>query len=167
MKIALSRGKYAIIDRHDITKISGYSWHAGKCDNIFYARAYIRGSSKTGVKYAYMHRIICNPPNGLEIDHINGNSLDNRKENLRAVTSSQNKMNKRSHNKSKSKYKGVSILKNKWRAEIKYDGAIKHIGVFDNEKIAAIAYDRVAKIHFGKFARLNFPSSNHLPNKSK
>ena len=107
-----------------------------------------------------MHREIMNAPEGLVVDHINRNGLDNRKVNLRLATAMQNVWNsKRNVNTDSSKYKGVSWDKNKhkWRASIGIDRKTKHLGYFEDEKMAAKAYDKAAKEHRGEFAVLNFP----------
>lgn len=105
-----------------------------------------------------MHRVIMGEPRGLVVDHIDGNSLNNRRSNLRVCTVSQNHQNQRFRG-GLSRYKGVCFLKkiNKWRANIGFDGRRMHIGCFDNEVDAAKAYDRKAGELFGEFAYLNFP----------
>jgi len=108
-----------------------------------------------------MHREIAQTPEGLECDHINGNSLDNRKANLRSATRQQNCWNSRKRRpKSLSKYKGVSWNKRgqPWKAMLTANGKTMYLGCFDNQKQAAKAYDTAAKKYYGKFAALNFPS---------
>lgn len=91
------------------------------------------------------------------IDHKNGNKLDNRMENLRTATRSQNMMNQTKWDKCTSKFKGVSWHKpsNKWVAKICKNRKMYHIGYFDDEKKAAQAYNNMALIMFGSFARIN------------
>ena len=126
---------------------------------------YAKGTKEVQIKKLF-HRFIMeihhpelrgNPK--LYIDHINGNPLDNRKENLRLVTPQQNTMNKRSYKNSTSKYKGVYWDKkyNKWRTRITIDNKKKHIGYYQDEREAALAYDKEAKKLFGEYAHLNFP----------
>ena len=106
-----------------------------------------------------MHRAVIDAPEGLFVDHINHNGLDNRKRNLRIVTTQQNIWNTRGRdNNISSKYKGVSWHKNKqkWEARIRIDNKPKYLGYFDDEKEAAEAYDRTAKKHRGEYAFLNF-----------
>ena len=92
-----------------------------------------------------MHKAVMGVMNSL-VDHINGNTLDNRKSNLRVATVRQNKANSSSKKGSISKYKGVTYCKyhKKWKAAIKFDGVNKHLGYFNNESDAAKAYDKFA-----------------------
>ena len=97
-------------------------------------------------------------PEGLLVDHINGNSLDNRKANLRLATYMQNNWNtRRGINEGSSKYKGVGWMKKekKWRAKFRRNHKTVHLGVFDDEKAAARAYNKAVSEHRGEFAVLN------------
>ncbi len=99
------------------------------------------------------------PGRGYCVDHINGDGLDNRKDNLRIVTIAENNYNKRkSKNVRSSQYKGVSIDKrtNRWRAIIYYKYRKINLGMFGDEIDAARAYDEAANELFGEFAKLNF-----------
>jgi hypothetical protein len=100
-----------------------------------------------------------------QIDHINNVRDDNRIENLREATHSQNSRNISSRKGSTSKYLGVSWDKrsDKWLAQIQVDGKTKHLGYFTVEEDAARAYDRAAIKHFGIYANLNFPIEDYLP----
>ena len=104
----------------------------------------------------YTHRLVAkewcpNPENKPCVDHIDGNSLNNCAVNLRWVTHSENLMNRSKHKVSTSKYKGVSKHGDKWLVHIRN----QHVGMFKDEKEAAIAYNNHAKEHFGVFAKLN------------
>jgi hypothetical protein len=106
-----------------------------------------------------MHRQIANPPDGKEVDHINGVTLDNRRENLRVCSHSQNMHNRRLRQKNnKSGYKGVHWLARtkRWVAEIRVNGKSRHLGYFTEKTDAARAYDTAAAECFGEFAHLNF-----------
>jgi hypothetical protein len=98
-----------------------------------------------------MHRQIMGAKEGQEIDHINGNGLDNRRENLRIVTRSQNLANRPAFKSSKSGYKGVRKNKNG-------TGKMIYGLQFDAPEEAARAYDRCALMFFGEHAQLNFPT---------
>jgi hypothetical protein len=106
----------------------------------------------------FMHRQIMQPPDGLVVDHINGNGLDNRWCNLRICTQRQNTHNRRRMRRS-SRFVGVSRHQNKWRASICCDGKDHYLGLFDDEIEAAKARDRETLRLFGEFAYLNFPKT--------
>ena len=103
-------------------------------------------------------------PRGFLVDHINGDKLDNRRENLRLATRGENEVNKRKRRTHKgrkptSKYKGVTKIKDRrkkrWRAIITFQKRIIHLGNFYTEKEAAEAYNEAAKKYYGDFAYLN------------
>lgn len=153
--IPLTQDKFAIVDAEDYEWLCKYKWHALRDKRNYY----VRNRRKEGV--VSMHRVILNAPRGLVVDHINHNSLDNRKKNLRLCTVSQNNMNRRpSKRKNKlSKYKGVSFDKKRkiFRAIICRNKKQYFLGNFKNETDAAKAYDKKACELFGSFAYLNFP----------
>jgi len=127
--------------------ISGINWHV---TNIGYAVTNCRVHEP---RMLLLHRIILNAPKDMQVDHINGNRLDNRRENLRLCTHQQNCMNRKPVTPG---YKGVSWAKGKWRAQIRYQGYTHYLGNnFDAPEEAAQAYDEKAKELFGEFARLN------------
>lgn len=102
-----------------------------------------------------LHRILM--PEAPLVDHRNLNKLDNRRNNLRAATSSQSNANRRSWG--ESQYKGVHKLKRNgyWRVKITHNGKTLSVGCYENEIDAAKAYDEMAKELHGEFAKLNFP----------
>lgn len=89
------------------------------------------------------------------VDHINGNKLDNRLENLRIVTPQQNNMNKKSRENSTSQYIGVYLYNKKWKASIRVNNKNIHLGTFINEIDAAKARDLATKEYFGIYGKLN------------
>ena len=102
-----------------------------------------------------------NPPLGMQVDHINGDRLDNRRENLRIVTNWQNQMNRGMTINNSSGYKGVRLRRSgKWEAQIRVNKKAIFLGRFYDKLDAAHAYDDAAKKYFGEFARLNFPESS-------
>jgi hypothetical protein len=143
-----------MVDPADYNWLMQFKWHAsGKRGGILYA---------VNQKRQRMHRLIINPPKEKLVDHINGNSLDNRRANLRLATYTQNNWNSRHGiGLGTSRYKGVIWYKRnrKWEAVISVNGKRKHIGYFIDEKDAARAYDKAAKEQRGEFAVLNFPRS--------
>lgn len=156
--VKLTRGEYAIVDDEDFEKVSKFIWFAtGDGRGHIYARRNANSLSQISA----LHNMIIDVPSGYIIDHINGNTLDNRKENLRVATYRQNSLNKGfAHNR---KVKGVSwIKKNKaYRAYITPYRRQRHIGCFKKLDDAKRAYDVEAIKEFGVWARLNFPLEHY------
>lgn len=157
-EIQLTQGKVAIVDDEDFEELSKYKWWV--C-NYRYASTIIKIEGKS--KFISMHRFILKlEDNPNFVDHINGNGMDNRKENLRLCSNSQNKMNakKRSDHKN-SKYKGVSFSKDPkrkkspWRVKITLNKKVVFSRYFSTELQAAKAYNEAAIKYFGEFAKLN------------
>lgn len=150
-KIPLTRGKYAVVDEVDYAILNMHKWYCFPGKKTFYATRVRGGGDNT---LARMHRVILDAKEGQIVDHINGNGLDNRRSNLRFVTSRENALNR-----SKSRgaiYKGVSKVRDKYRARIRLPNNILHLGYFLCPKLAAKAYDRAALRHFGQYAKTNF-----------
>lgn len=153
-KIPLTKGKYALIDEDMYDYLMQWVWN---CSHFGYAvrSTYDKETKKNGK--VQMSRQILGTNNDLQVDHINGNKLDNRRCNLRECTAKQNKMNSPSQKNTTSCYLGVSWdkQKNKWRASIGIDYKTHLIGRYDSEREAAIAYNNKAKELFNEYARLN------------
>ena len=162
-RIPLTQGKYAIVDPDDFERLNRHKWYASRCRNSFYARRniYVYAGKERKVVVMGMHRQVIKAPDGLLVDHINNNGLDNRKANLRLATHRQNNCNRlyAKRTGSHSKYIGVSWhkYKKKWYAQISFNGKRKHIGYFHDEIEAGKAYDKAAKQYHKDFAVLNFP----------
>lgn len=162
-KIPLTQGRCALVDDDDFDRVSKYRWHAWRVPskNKYYAR---RSLGKGGGKFPKqrMHRFIMEVTDPLtEVDHINGNGLDNRKENLRLSTKTQNQRNRQGPCKmNKSGYRGVgwSQLHGAWRARVTVNKRQIILGFFDSPIAAAKAFDAAAMKYYGEFAGvLNFP----------
>lgn len=153
-----SNGFEVIVDDEDFESITKYSWNARKDGNTYYARRTRRKKDNyKKLEMLLLHRVILNAPKDLSVDHINGNGLDNRKQNLRLCCHKQNSANMNRF-KGVSKFKGVTLTKNKtWKASLgslKY-GTYKYLGTFSTEVEAARAYNQAAKERWGEFAKLN------------
>jgi len=110
-----------------------------------------------------MHRMICAPvPKGTDVDHINGDKLDNRSANLRLCSRSKNLANQRIRSGGVSRYKGVYQLpgRKNWGARITVDYTCYHLGYYETEEEAAKAYDKAAVAAHGAFARINDPDKD-------
>jgi len=156
MEIRLSPTKVTIIDDEDFELIKDFKW----CFDGRYAyrRQHIRMEGRKQISQKiYLHKLLNQTPKGFDTDHINMDKLDNRKSNLRSSTRSGNEANKPKKAGCSSQYKGVCWfkLRKKWKAEIRCNGKGNHIGLFDSETEAALAYNEKALEIHGDFARLN------------
>jgi len=156
-KIELSQGEFALVDDNDYEWLSKYHWCAkyDDCTKGYYAirGEYIEGKHTT----IMMHREIMGCRKGEFIDHINRNSLDNQRKNLRFVSRSLNQANRPKPSNNTSGHKGVGWEKsrNKWRAKIRVNQKLIHLGFYTDPKEAALAYNRAASFYFGEYALLN------------
>jgi len=157
--IPLTQGKVAIVDDEDYDFLMQWKWNARRCcKDSFYAKRHQKEGNGRVVRY--MHQEVSKPPKGMEVDHINHNGLDNRRENLRVCTHQENAMNNSGRNGCSSNYVGVcwKPARRKWQAQIKHNGIVTSLGFFRYERDAAIVRDRKAKELRGDFAYLNFPN---------
>lgn len=150
-EIKLTQGKLTKVDNEDYDELSKHKW----CYNKGYAVRYLHKNCKATM--IHMHRIVNDTPVGLQTDHIDGDTLNNQKINLRSVTIQQNQFNKCSSKNGTSKYKGVCYdsKRNLWKAQTKCLGKHIYLGRHKTEIEAAIAYNNYAKEHHGEYARLN------------
>ena len=137
-KIELTKGQYALIDDEDYQRVSKYKWYAGYCQDTkgYYAR---RTALDGNRKYPILlHRFLMNPPADMQVDHINHDTLDNRKSNLRICTRSENQRNRRKNSGCNSF--GVTKRKsgkNRFQAQLNVNGNNVYLGVFPTEELAS------------------------------
>jgi len=159
-RIYLGEGEFAILDPQDYYRLANFKWFL---KDKYALRSFKLTPEKT--QFVAMHREIMNCPEGFLIDHINNNSLDNRRANLRQATRAQNTYNrKKTRVKTSSQFIGASFNKRigKWTAHISYKNKKIWLGSFKTELEAARAYDEAARKYHKDFARLNFPEENSL-----
>jgi hypothetical protein len=149
--VRLSRGLVAVIDSADAEMVGAHSWFAHRASGLEYALRRERG------KFIRLHRALMNAPKGLFVDHINGDTLDNRRANLRLCTALGNAQNARLQHNNSSGYKGVSWNKRYryWVASIYPNDGHLYLGSFRSAEEAARAYNTAALKYYGEFARLN------------
>jgi hypothetical protein len=161
-RIDLGEGEWTILDSQDYYRLRNLKWVVNGNGSKFYAVRFVKtGPGKT--KTLRLHREIMNAPDGLLVDHRNGNGLDNRRDNLRLATHGENASNRRkTKSKTTSRFIGVCFDKKRgqWPGQITYRGKKIWLGRFKSEVEAAKAYDAAAKKYHGEFARLNFPEDN-------
>lgn len=147
---------FTLIDAADAALIENVSLYLSRRKDTFYVKAYVR---KVGTR-TLLHRLILGVTDSdIHIDHINGDPLDNRRENLRVATRQENMFNRRPDRHTSSQYKGVSWERRarRWRSELRTNGVTHFLGRFASEEDAARAYDAAARDLFGEYAYLNFP----------
>jgi len=156
-QIPLTQGKFSMVDDEDYDELNKFKWYAHGDSNVLYAKRHAVDKYNRK-RIIGMHEQIMGYVSGLVCDHIDGNGLNNQRNNLRHVTHHQNTMNAQSK-RGRSNYKGVhwQSREKRWSSKIKMNYKAIWIGYFDNEEDAARAYDVKAKELFGEYARLNFP----------
>lgn len=157
-ELELTRGLKAIVDDDVFEWASRDLWFAvGHVDSYFYA------SRRIGRRKVYLHRIITEATPREVVDHVSGDTLDNRRCNLRVCTQALNLANQKKRPGS-SRYRGVRKgAGGKWRADICIRGVRTFLGHYATEEEAAIAWNQAALVGWGSFARLNEVTQESMP----
>jgi hypothetical protein len=158
--VPLTQGKFAKVDDEDYDNVMRFIWHAVNERGRWYAccTCYLGRINKKSLNRSMrLARLIMIPPKNMDVDHIDGDSLNNQRSNLRICNRTQNLQNQRPIRGGTSQYKGVcfSTQKQKWRAYINVKGKQIHLGFHNSEQLAAEAYNKGAIKYFGEFAKLN------------
>lgn len=169
-EVPLTRGMVALVDDEDFELVSGFHWHStrgnGLSRNVWYAGACVSKARarQIGRRHVSMHRLIMGFPKH-QVDHIDGDGLNNQRSNLRPANNSTNQMNKGKSRRNSSCFKGVSWRSSsrKWQASICKNKKQKYLGEFRTALSAALSYDDAATRLFGEFARINFPERRSDP----
>jgi hypothetical protein len=160
--IPLTQGYEAIVDDADYERASAHRWFAsvqrnrkdGTIWNVYAVRTVVIDAKNTR---EHLHRFLLGVTDlSVLVDHINHDGLDNRRENIRCATYSQNNANSRKRAGTSSRFKGVhwSSRERKWLAEIRVNKKQKYLGLFSSEEAAAQAYAKAAGVAFGEFANV-------------
>lgn len=152
VNVPLPGGLVAIVDLVDAHLVDGYNWYytPGRKTNYAQRQEWLGNGRRRSI---YMHRLVLGNPDGMVVDHIDGNGLNNRRSNLRIATQNQNKRNSALFASNTSGLKGVSWHKKslKWRAQIGHNNKKIHLGSFDAKEDAHAAYCEAAIKYHGEF----------------
>ena len=161
IEIELTKGYVAIVDKEDKSRVTAHKWTAlvAKRKHGIVVYGYRRPGQRGNQATIYLHRFILDAPDGIPVDHINGNGLDCRRDNLRLATKRLNATNIL-RAMPPSGYRGVFFDKSRQLFRAEAGGC--YIGRYTTAQEAARAYDKVALEEFGEFARLNFPDGDSV-----
>jgi hypothetical protein len=153
-RIKLTNKMVALVDNKWYPYLNKFTWQAryDRSTGKYYAARQIHNN------FIYMHREILNAPDGLHVDHINGDTLNNQGENLRLATSAENAWNRDKYKNNTTGYKGVTYDKerDKYRAQITAHGKAINLGRYEKPIDAALVYDRAVRQYHGEFGCTNF-----------
>lgn len=158
VQIPLTGDVFAIIDECDYEKVVAHAWKPLKTRiGKFYVMRMKRENGRS--ETVYLHRFLMGLEKGNKtcVDHVDGNGLNNSRSNIRLCNPSQNGANRKTTRirPKSSSYRGVYVSGDRWKAEIIVDYSKKYLGIYEDERIAAIAYNEAARRYFGPFAFQN------------
>lgn len=148
-EVPLTNGGVALVDDSDLNTVLLYKWYGKTNRRVRYAATNVR-VGRCKYKTLYMHNLILKNP-----DHMNGNGLDNRRDNLRQASHAEQMRNRGTFRRSASGYKGVVRNKDNWAARICVDHKRISLGTRSSPEEAAKLYNAAAITYFGEFAKLN------------
>lgn len=149
--LTTSKGESIVISASDFDNLSQYNWAVNGCGYVL-RRATAQEILDGSTQFIYMHRAIMGFPDNLLVDHKNGIKTDNRRENLRLATFSENLMNSKIGKRNSSGFKGVHVTNNdKFKAYIGLNGKQRHLGIFDLIEDAVAAREKAEILYHGAF----------------
>lgn len=153
-EIVLTRVRVAIVDAADYAEVSKHRWYC-KANGDYAIRNIVTASGKRTSQF--LHRFIAVAPADFQVDHINGNTLDNRRCNLRLATHAENLWNRGAQRNNTSGHKGVFLHRRSglWTSRLYANGKMIHLGYFKSKDAAAVAYASAVTIHHGEFAKVS------------
>lgn len=163
-RIPLNHGKWTLIDADDLPRVAPFRWYAVRDDDRWFAKRGVNLGPMEGRRICsiYLHHVILAVPPGTWVTHLNRDTLDNRKANLRIITRHEAQGRRRLSRNNTSGYRGVSYHKatGKWRANIRKAGMKQSLGYFATPEEAARAYDVAAQEEWGDLALLNLSAES-------
>ena len=156
-EVPISGGFVALVDDADYSLVSRFKWYVNPRRRTNYALRFMRKKTgdATSKRGEYLHHLLIGH---VQVDHRDGNGLNNQRENLRTASGTQNSANRRKMAfPTASKFKGVHLSRKRWRSRVRLSGKFIECGTFGTEEEAARAYDAMARKVYGEFARTNFP----------
>lgn len=156
--LPLTKGYFALVDEDDFKRLSIYKWSVEIIHNYIRAERQIWKNGKN--RKVFLSREIMNAPDGRYVDHINGDTLDNRKCNLRLCSMAENNRNVGLRTTNTSGYKGVVKSGNGFKVQIRVNSEQKYLGYFKSKTLAAMVYNLAALWYHKKFAQLNEITEN-------
>ena len=157
--LPLTKGYFSLVDEDDFKRLSIYKWSACILHNYIRAERQIQKNGKR--RKLFLAREIMNAPDGRYVDHINGDTLDNRKCNLRLCSKAENNRNVGLRTTNTSGYKGVIKSGNGFKVQIGVNSEKKYLGYFKSKTLAAMFYNLAALWYHKEFAQLNEITENY------